>query len=156
MWVLNTNTIVWLKRLQRSAEAKTEAVDRRKWFEKVSRLKLQQLNLLRPLTATMKRLEAASHFDLIVKKVENELKEAVISSKRWNIIIQAPTNHFCLIKILKLLLKMKHNVSFQETREVNVLKITVMLNYPLRFFLKPGIEPTQWSQKTRSFEEQII
>ena len=71
-----------MKRLQRSAEAETEATDRRKWFEKISRLKLQQLNLLRPLTATMKRLEAASHFDLIVKKVENELKEAVISSKR--------------------------------------------------------------------------
>jgi len=64
------------------AEAETEVGDRRKLFEKISRLKLQQLNLLRPLTASMQRLETSTHFDLVVKKVENELKEAVMGSKR--------------------------------------------------------------------------
>jgi hypothetical protein len=51
--------------LQTTAEAETDVPERRKIFAKVSKLKLQQLNLLRQLTTMMEKVEPSSNFELV-------------------------------------------------------------------------------------------
>jgi hypothetical protein len=69
----------------KSSEAETEVEDvpnRRKVFDRISKLKLQQLNLVRQLTEVMRKVEPAPNLDLVLKKVEAELKEAIQLSRR--------------------------------------------------------------------------
>ena len=70
-------------RLKSTVEAEAEDIpNRRKVFDRISKLKLQQLNLVRQLTEVMRKVEPAPNLDLVLKKVEAELKEAIQLSRR--------------------------------------------------------------------------